>query len=107
MRNYIYENKQYVIKFVKEEIPQIQVILSEATYLLWLYCGNMTGSATEAVKSIRNNTGLYLSAGSQFSGNGNDCIRMNIACPRSVLQDGLERLKNGIQKYELEVIKRC
>ena len=107
LRDYIYENKQYVIKFVKEEIPQIQVVPSEATYLLWLYCGNMTGSATEAVKSIRSNTGLYLSAGNQFSGNGNDFMRMNIACPRSVLQDGLERLKNGIQKYELEVIKRC
>ena len=99
LRDYIYENKQCVIKFVKEEIPQIQVTPSEATYLLWLYCGNMPGNATEAVKSIRESTGLYLSAGNQYSGNGSDFIRMNIACPRSVLQDGLERLKDGIQKY--------
>lgn len=40
LRDYIYENKQYVIKFVKEEIPQIQMVPSEATYLLWIYFRN-------------------------------------------------------------------
>lgn len=106
-RTYIYENKQYAIDFVKNEIPQAEVIYSDATYLLWIYCKNMIGTAAEAATIIRESTGLYLSAGSQFSGNGADFLRMNIACPRSTLKDGLQRLKVGIQTYEREVLKQC
>lgn len=106
-RTYIYENKQYAVDFVKNEIPQAEVISSDATYLLWIYCKNMIGTAAEAATIIRESTGLYLSAGSQFSGNGADFLRMNIACPRSVLKDGLQRLKVGIQTYEREVLKQC
>ena len=106
-RTYIYENKQYAVDFVKNEIPQAEVIYSDATYLLWIYCKNMIGTAAEAATIIRESTGLYLSAGSQFSGNGADFLRMNIACPRSVLKDGLQRLKVGIQTYEREVLKQC
>lgn len=107
VRTYIYENKQYAVDFVKNEIPQAEVIYSDATYLLWIYCKNMIGTAAEAATIIRESTGLYLSAGSQFSGNGADFLRMNIACPRSVLKDGLQRLKVGIQTYEREVLKQC
>ena len=107
VRTYIYENKQYAVDFVKNEIPQAEVISSDATYLLWIYCKNMIGTAAEAATIIRESTGLYLSAGSQFSGNGADFLRMNIACPRSVLKDGLQRLKVGIQTYEREVLKQC
>ena len=107
VRTYIYENKQYAVDFVKNEIPQSEVISSDATYLLWIYCKNMIGTAAEAATIIRESTGLYLSAGSQFSGNGADFLRMNIACPRSVLKDGLQRLKVGIQTYEREVLKQC
>lgn len=107
VRTYIYENKQYAVDFVKNEIPQAEVISSDATYLLWICCKNMIGTAAEAATIIRESTGLYLSAGSQFSGNGADFLRMNIACPRSVLKDGLQRLKVGIQTYEREVLKQC
>ena len=107
VRTYIYENKQYAVDFVKNEIPQAEVISSDATYLLWIYCKNMIGTAAEAATIIRESTGLYLSAGSQFSGNGADFLRMNVACPRSVLKDGLQRLKVGIQTYEREVLKQC
>ena len=107
VRTYIYENKKYAVDFVKNEIPQAEVISSDATYLLWIYCKNMIGTAAEAATIIRESTGLYLSAGSQFSGNGADFLRMNIACPRSVLKDGLQRLKVGIQTYEREVLKQC
>lgn len=107
VRTYIYENKQYAVDFVKNEIPQSEVISSDATYLLWIYCKNMIGTAAEAATIIRESTGLYLSAGSQFSGNGADFLRMNIACLRSVLKDGLQRLKVGIQTYEREVLKQC
>ncbi len=49
---------------------------------------------------IRQETGLYLSNGKQFGTNGKQFMRMNIACPKSMLMDGLNRLKEGVKAYE-------
>ncbi|MDO5426213.1 MAG: MalY/PatB family protein [Eubacteriales bacterium] len=107
LRAYIVENKRLAVEYVKERIPGVRVVPSQATYLLWLDCGNIAGSAAEAAGFIRENTGLYLSAGNQFGTGGEDFLRMNIACPRVVLEDGLHRLRDGIAAYEEFVINRC
>ena len=77
----------------------IHLVPSEATYLLWLDCGTLTGDAGRLAKFIREKTGLYLSEGGQYGKTGERFLRMNIACPRSRLLDGLERLKAGVQTY--------
>lgn len=100
LREYIYENKKRTVEFVKENIPQIQVVPSHATYLLWLDCSSMAGSASEIAHHIRNKKGLYLSEGSQFGSCGEKFLRMNIACPRVTLEDGLKRLQEGIVSYK-------
>lgn len=99
LRQYIYENKQYAVSFVQKEIPNVQIISSEATYLLWIDCKKISQDSRRLAATIRKTTGLYLSAGHAYSGDGNEFLRMNIACPRSVLQDGLQRLKIGIERY--------
>ena len=48
-----------------------------------------------------------MSEGSQYGGNGADFLRMNIACPRAVLKDGLERLKNGLAAYSVWAAEQC
>ena len=100
LRQYIFENKKRVAEFVKAEIPQIKVVPSEATYLLWLDCSGLAGSATELAEYIRKQTGLYLSEGSQYGSGGEGFLRLNIACQRSTLEDGLKRLQAGITAYE-------
>ncbi len=107
LRAYIHKNKMAVGKYVNEQIPHIQVMPSQATYLLWLNCRGMAGCAVEAAEFIRKKTGLYLSAGGQFGGDGESFLRMNIACPRSTLEDGLYRLKEGIAGYEEFAVSRC
>ena len=104
LRQYVFENKKRTVEFVKEEIPQVKVVPSEATYLLWLDCSAVTGSATELAKYIRQKTGLYLSQGGQYGSGGESFLRLNIACPRSTLEDGLARLRDGITSYA-EAIK--
>lgn len=99
LRQYIYENKEYAVSFVQKEIPDVHIISSEATYLLWIDCKNISRDSRRLAAAIRKMTGLYLSAGHAYSGDGDDFLRMNIACPRSVLQDGLQRLKTGIERY--------
>ncbi|MDO4340995.1 MAG: MalY/PatB family protein [Eubacteriales bacterium] len=107
LRGYILENKKAAVEYIQEQVPQMEVIPSQATYLLWLHCGGMVGFASEAAEYIREKTGLYLSAGNQFGTGGGDFLRMNIACPRVVLEDGLRRLKEGIAACEEFAVNRC
>lgn len=100
LRAYIFENKRTVADFLNRTIPEIHLIPSEATYLLWLDCSAMPGNTDDITAFIRKETGLYLSAGAQFGGNGEKFIRMNIACPRSTLLDGLNRFRDGVQAWK-------
>lgn len=101
LRSYIYENKNTVRKFLEENIPGIKLLPSDATYLLWLDCSAFTDNSKKFAEDIRKASGLYLSHGMQF-GNGDSFLRMNIACPRSVLSDGLERLGKAIKNLSSE-----
>ena len=96
LREYIYANKQTVKDFLERELPMIRLVPSEATYLLWLDCGKLTEDAKQLADIIRERTGLYLSEGGQYGKTGERFLRMNIACPRFRLLDGLERLKAGV-----------
>jgi cystathionine beta-lyase len=105
LRKYIDENRRLVSEFVQKEIPQIKLVKSEATYLLWLDCSKISGNSSVIAQFIRNTTGLYLSDGQQYGSGGEQFLRLNIACPRSYLIDGLQRLKKGILEYEKSVKK--
>lgn len=105
LREYIFENKRYAIEVLKKELPQIKVISSDATYLLWIDCSGVLGNTEKMADYIRKTTGLYLSTGSQYGETGRDFLRMNIACPRSRLQDGLERFIRGVQGYERWILE--
>lgn len=107
LREYIQENKNFAEDFLKKEVPQIKQVSSQATYLLWLDCREMQGCAAEFTQYLREHTGLYLSEGQQYGESGCFFIRMNIACPRSRLEDGLKRLAEGVRSYEDWVLASC
>ena len=100
LRQYVEENRRTVDAFLRAHVPSVHLVPSEATYLLWLDCGAENGTdAGEIAAFLRRRTGLYLSAGAQYGGNGTGFLRMNIACPRSVLEDGLHRFEAGMREY--------
>ena len=99
LREYIYENKKYAESYISEHIPQIKALPEKATYLMWLDITGTGGSSSQLAEFIRRETGLYLSDGKAYGGDGEHFLRMNIACPRSVLKDGLERLKSGVEIF--------
>lgn len=100
LRAYIAENRKVTTAFVEKEIPQIHVVGGDATYLLWLCCNSLRTDSETLAAFIRRETGLYLSAGGAYGGDGDTFLRMNIACPRSTLKDGLARLKKGINAFQ-------
>ena len=97
LNQYIQENRRYVCEFIEKEIPQLSVVESEATYLLWIDCTKVLRSDRELQSFLREKAGLYLSAGEEYGGDGANFLRMNIACPRSVVEEGLARLKRGLE----------
>ena len=96
LRSYIYQNKMALTKYIKENIPQIHVVPSQATYLVWLDCSKFTSDSVAFASEIRKKTGLFLSNGTQYGEEGKCFLRFNLACPRSVLMDGLDRLRRAL-----------
>lgn len=107
LRVYLYENKKFAVEFLEKEVPGITAVPSEATYLLWLDCKGTVGSATQLCRYTRQNTGLYLSDGAAYGGNGERFLRMNLACPRERLADGLRRLKEAVPGFEKWEVSLC
>lgn len=107
LREYIQKNKNFAEDFLKKEVPQMKQVPSQATYLLWLDCRDMHGCAAEFTQYLRKHTGLYLSEGQQYGESGCSFIRMNIACPKSRLEDGMKRLAEGARSYEEWILARC
>ena len=99
LRQYIWENKKAAQDFLEKKLPEVTLVSSQATYLLWLDCTSVTGKSKELAWFLRRETGLYLLPGSIYGGNGGHFLRMNIACPRTILEDGLERLYRGVSSY--------
>jgi cystathionine beta-lyase len=101
LREYIQENKKIANNFIRESIPNIYVGSSQATYLLWIDCSKICCNSVELTHFIRESTGLYVSDGEEYGPKGRAFIRMNIACPRERLMDGLYRLEKGINLYTI------
>ena len=99
LREYLAENKRCVRRFMEERLPKIRVVPSQATYLLWLDCSGVTEDAGELAEFIRRDSGLYLTEGEEYGRCGRQFIRMNPACPRERLRDGLERLEQSVGRY--------
>ena len=103
LRQYISENRKIVGKYLQKNIPDLHLIKGDATYLLWIDARDVIQNRDEnteqknLAKYIREKTGLYLSDGAAYGTDG--FLRMNIACPRSMLEVGLSRLEAGVKRY--------
>lgn len=102
LRLYLADNKQYVRGFLKETLPAVRVVPSHATYLLWLDCGEITADATGLAEFIRQDSGLYLTEGEEYGSCGKQFIRLNTACPRERLKEGLRRFLGSVERYGKE-----
>jgi len=92
--NYLYGNVLFLKEYLSKHIPKIKLVEPEGTYLAWLDCSALGIPAQKIDEAITHKGKLWLSSGLSFGKGGNGFERMNVACPRSVLSNALERLKN-------------
>ena len=93
---YIHANYKVLCSFVKEQMPGVEVCRLEGTYLAWLHlCGFPPSS--DVAKCLENEYGLRVSPGFIYGRTaGRDFLRLNLACPKAVLEEALARLKRGL-----------
>lgn len=98
MITYIRENIAFTKKYVEEHLPAVKMIEHEGTYLVWLDF-RQTGLSTEELEDlIVHKAKLWLDSGKIFGDNGKGFQRINVACPRSVLTEALERIRKALQE---------
>lgn len=98
LREYLGGNRALAESFT-DKIPQVHAVRGEATYLLWIDCSPVTEDTDKLVDFLRERANLLLTGGSEFRGNGRRFVRMNLAYPRKVLQEGLRRFQEGVDRF--------
>lgn len=93
LKQHLNENLDYLRNFLKEKLPKVRLIEPEGTYLIWLDFSAYGFTDTELDSIIVNKAKLWLDRGTMFGIEGENYQRINIATPRPVLQDALERLE--------------
>ena len=93
---YIEANLAYLEDYVAQHIPRIRTVHPEGTYLVWLDCRTLGFDKWELKRLMLHEARVYLDEGFIFGPEGEGFERMNIACPRSILAEALERIKNAI-----------
>lgn len=97
LRMYIAANKAMVRVYLQQELPELTMVDGHATYLCWLDCRQISRDDLQLAADIRQKTGLFLSNGSQYGAAGTGYLRMNVACPRHMVEDGLDRLQRAVR----------
>ncbi len=94
---YIEGNLAYLVKYFAERIPGIKPIKPEGTYLVWLDCRGL-GLDSKALRAFFNEKAkVGLNDGPSFGPGGEGFQRMNIACPRAHLEEGLRRIEAAVK----------
>lgn len=93
---YVEGNLEYLNAYVAEYIPQIEVIQPEGTYLVWLDCRKLHLECMDLKELMLKQAKVYLDDGFIFGPEGEGFERINIACPRKILVEALDRIRQVI-----------
>lgn len=89
---YVFANYLYLKDYFDEHLPEFPVVTLEGTYLVWVDCSVLNRTSEEIMKGLLKKEKLWVNEGSLYGEAGEGFIRINIACPRQRLIEGLNRL---------------
>ena len=97
MMKYLEENISFMKSFIEENLPELNVINPEGTYLVWVDFRRLGLTISELEDLIVNKAGLWLDSGAIFGSTGSGFERFNIACPRATLEKALNALSVAVK----------
>lgn len=95
LKEYLWGNITYVKQFLEEKLPKIKLMKPEGTYLMWLDFSAYGLSQEELVRKMNEEALVWMNSGEDFGEEGTGYMRMNIACPRSVVEEALRRIERA------------
>lgn len=95
---YIHGNYLFFKDYCEEHLPQLPVAPLEGTYLAWMDCRNLGIPSEELEEELMKEAKLWLNAGSMYGKEGEGFMRWNLACPRQLVKEGLERFSQFVDK---------
>lgn len=97
LNQYIHENYLALKDFFRERLPRLEVCRLEGTYLAWINLSRIPITADEAARRLLGNAKVMLNSGTMYGREaGNSYLRINLACPRSTLMEGLKRIESEL-----------
>jgi cystathionine beta-lyase len=96
LMNYLEGNYAFLEQFIREKMPKIKIMKPEATFLVWLDFREYGLSEDEMSDILVHKAGVALNQGSRFGTNGEGFFRLNFACPRKILLEGLEKIRKAV-----------
>lgn len=95
---YVEENKRVLYEFAKRELPEIKVMPSQGTYLVWVDFSVLGLPGKELHKFFMEEAKVEPCMGWEFDTRDNAFIRLNLACPRSTVEEALERIRQAVNR---------
>ena len=95
LNTYLFANYQFLCDFFSKHFPSLEVVKLEGTYLVWVDCSSLGKSSTEIVNNLYRH-GVWMNDGVMYGENQRAFIRINIACPRKILEEGLLRMEKAL-----------
>ena len=95
--DYLHGNYEAMAEFCRRELPEFPITRLEGTYLVWMDCSSLGMSSDALEHALLEDARLWLNAGTMYGAEGEGYMRWNIACPRSVMLDGLNRFLNFVR----------
>ncbi len=96
--SYIEDNLKYMVEFLNARVPEIQVVPPEGNYVIWLDCRGLGLSHDALNRFMVHRAKVGLNDGRSFGPGGEGYQRINIACPRSILRQGLEGIATATER---------
>jgi bifunctional pyridoxal-dependent enzyme with beta-cystathionase and maltose regulon repressor activities len=94
--DYIRGNLELLLRFFEDKVPAIRPFPPEATYLVWLDCREF-GMDSSTLDRIFQEAGVGLMSGTDFGPGGEGFTRINVACPRRLLEEALGRIERAVE----------
>lgn len=93
-------NMQYVIEFINEKLPMIKTAKPEGTYLMWLDFNGVGIPQDKIQDFLINEAKVAMNDGATFGENGKGFFRMNVACPRYMVEEAMEKIEKAIRNLK-------
>lgn len=98
LKQYLAGNLAYIRQFLCEKLPDITLIEPEGTYLVWLDLRKLGLTEQQQRQLIVQDAKLWLDTGTLFGQGGEGFERINIACPRTTIEQAMQRLEHAVHK---------